>query len=225
MIRVAAQQRPAGNAVKREQQAFAPAVHVPVVADARGQRRDIAFGIVIVVDETELGHPSATPERARDGLEHGADRGAGILRIHRQDHDAAHVIGVQLVERRADRGFAVRHRQLDVHRAGQSRRELRRERLGDVLRMQKQRRSLVRPDFCVRLRRAGRAESEYDAVQDEPPEQPWKLDDPRIGKEFRQVAAHGGRRRRIRCTEIDEQDAERFGQPVFVLGRGFKPGH
>jgi hypothetical protein len=45
------------------------------------------------------------------------------------------------------------------------------------------------------------------------------------GVNYKEVAAHGGRRRRIRCSQVDQQNAQRLGQPVFKRRRGFESWH
>src|SRR5665647_953581 len=75
-----------------------------------------------------------------------------------------------------------------------------------ALGMQFERRAVLVPDLRVFRRRFGRTQVEDDAVQDQPPQRPRDFYHARIGQEFLQVAAHRRSRRRLRRTQVDEQD-------------------
>jgi hypothetical protein len=72
--------------------------------------------------------------------------------------------------------------------------------------MNLQRRTFGGPDRRILLCRPSRPDLEDDAVQNQPPERAWDLDDPRVGEELAKVAAYGLCRRRGWCPQIDQQN-------------------
>ena len=108
-VRVALVEGVARQTVKAHHQPLAPAMLLPVFAHARRQRSDVAGVVVEVAHHSQrrgiatLRHPASGDIKGRGG---GA---GGVLRIERQDQDAAAAFGMQLIECRRNGRIAVAH--------------------------------------------------------------------------------------------------------------------
>jgi len=94
------------------------------------------------------------------------------------------------------------------------------EELGLTFGMNLERRTFGHPDRSIFFGGFLRADVENDAIQDQPPECARNLDDARVREELAQVALEGGGRRRLRGTQVDEDD--RDAGCCSVLVRGFR---
>ena len=81
-----------------------------------------------------------------------------------------------------------------------------------------ERRALRRPDLPVERRRLGRPEGEHEQMEDQPPERPRQLDDPRIEQELAQIAPQRRRIRRVGRPQVGQEDAHRRHLPVLEFG-------
>ena len=68
-----------------------------------------------------------------------------------------------------------------------------------------QRRAPVSPYFTVGLRRPAGARVQDYAVEDQPPDQPGYLNDPRVAQELLEVRAQGFGRGRLGGAQVGEQ--------------------
>ncbi len=103
------------NAVERDQQTFGFAFGVPQLADARGQRVDVARMTMVVAHEERLGEIHPGVEDARHGVEARGCRGRRVLREHGQHDDALAMQVAELFESAAHRWIAVAHPDAHVH--------------------------------------------------------------------------------------------------------------
>ncbi len=180
-------------------------------ADARRERVDVPRLGMVVVDH----EPRRRGRPAREGRVHAIERRGGrrrrILRIERQHDDPGRSRGTQSVECVADRWIAVGHSHRDRGRLGLVRREPPFERARQRLRARQQRRTRRCPDLPVGMGAACRPERQDEGAQDDLPRNPRQVHDAGVGQEFREEAAHGLRRRRVRRAEVDDEDAGRGG--------------
>ena len=117
-----------------------------------------------------------------------------VLRVGGQDRHAAHSLGVQAVQDRADRGLAVAHRDLDAHA-----RQALAEEAGLLAGVVHEGRALLQPDAAVLAGDLARTHAQNDALEDRLPQERAHLDDAAVGEELAQEGADGtgfGRGRR-----------------------------
>ena len=169
------------------------------------------------------------PERLVVG---GRRRRRRILRVEREEHDALAALRLQPLDHRACRGVAVAHREIDDHPVavplGQARRHRLRLRAGGGA--QRALVDLAVPDLAVVGAGAERPPGQDHRLQQRLPQPARVVDDPPVGQELVEVAAHrpvvGG----VRRAEVGEHDADPrrghrrmvgrgMGQPAFARGR------
>src|ERR1700720_779481 len=146
-------------------------------------------------------------------------RGGGILRIKRQDQDSRAAVLFEAKDPLRDVRLAVAHRPSDeefvagravafrVESAGADpSRELFGLRPG--YRLQRTIARLLVPDRRIVLGDPARAQDQNDKMQNRPPENPWRLDHPRIRQEFLEKPAYRPETGGIRRAKIDEENAD-----------------
>src|SRR6266700_940430 len=74
--------------------------------------------------------------------------------------------------------------------------------------MHEERRPVLGPDARVALGGLRRPDAQDHAMQQRLPDRAWNLHHPRVRQKLRKVTAHRARGRRIRRTEVDQQDAQ-----------------
>ena len=87
--------------------------------------------------------------------------------------------------------------------------------LGHQLRVDQQRRACLGPDGAVLLGRLLGPAGQHHGVQDGPPDEGRLLDNPPVGEELTQVAAH---LRLVRRAQLDQQDGGAGGWDGIVHG-------
>ena len=183
---------------------------LPRLADRGGQGVGVGRLVAIAVDGAQLRNPAPGHQLGGQGVEGGRGGGRRVLRVEREEEDAAAAGVAQLGEGGGDRRPPVAHAERDVHRRpadpfGQHAAQ----RVALAPRDDQQRRALVGPHRRVELRRLARPEGEDEQVEDQPPQQPRQLDHPRVGQELPQVGPQRLGGRRLRRPQVGQQHPHR----------------
>ena len=109
VVRVAELQGALGHAVKAHHELLGLSVFLPVMANLRGQRMDVASVVVVLVDKAKLGNQPRFGSPGIDGIEHAGRRRRAVLGIRRQNQHPRCAVGFQLVELQGNRRVAVAH--------------------------------------------------------------------------------------------------------------------
>src|SRR5215471_6713848 len=198
--------------VKADEQLVRPARACPVLAHQRRERLDVPGMIVKLLDRPDLRNVARAAQEFGGVVEGASSRARGVLRIQgKEEHPVVPVLG-QARERRGDRRVAVAHREFD----SRPRAEPLAQQLRLPLRMHPQRGALGRPDARVLAGRLPWSRSENEAVEKREPDGPRDLDYARVREELPEIAAHGRGSRRVRRSEIDEQNR---GQRRFTVAK------
>ena len=216
-VGVALVQGVARHAMKAHQQFFAPAVLTPMRLHLGGQRGDIGRVVVVMTHGAHFRHIAQFHQRGKGGVQRAAAAAGGVLRIQRQQQQALHALGAQLLHALLDRGLAVAHGELHHHVfTGQP--------AGQAFRLaagvDQQRRALRRPDRGVFLGGFARADIQNHAVQNQRPQPARQLDHAAVRQKLLQVGAQRARGGRGRGAQVDQQHAQ-AGRAV-VSKTGFR---
>jgi hypothetical protein len=130
------------------------------------QRVQISGIVVIGRQETQRRLPAQRSQMLAHGIDHRRRRRGAILGIKRRDQYALASGGLQRIDRRADRRFAVPHRIGDPHRFA----EYRLQGFALPARDRGERGSFVGPDLGVGVRRFFGPRGQDDAAQDRLPQ-------------------------------------------------------
>ena len=207
LVRIAIVDGELRHAMKAEDQLLGSALLgiAPALADAVGQRGDVAGIIMKVLHEAQGRDRAPAQELAGDHVEDGAAGRARILRIERQHQDPVEAARPQLAQRLHHRRLAIAHRPGHLDQAT-ALLQLVAQRPGLLPGVDEQRRAIGLPDRAVLLARFLRAPRQHQTVQDRPPLPARLLHHPRVGQELPQVATHIRRLGRIGGAKLDQQD-------------------
>ena len=193
---------PLGQAVEAEEHVVGP---LPV-QHRRSDRRQGSDESRVVVEgrqDRDRRHHVVPGQLGEDRLQRGPGRRGGVLRIERRHHEPRRPAGPQSIERLRDGRPAVAHGQLDEVVGSQRRADAGLQLPGEG----EERRALGAPDLGVgggALPRPGREDHE---LEEQLPRHRVDVDDPRVGEELAQVAAHRGRGGRLGRAEVEEEDS------------------
>ena len=190
----------------------------PEVADALGYGSDVAGVIVKALQEAQRRNAAPLEELAGNHVKHGTAGGGRVLRVHRQHDDARETPVTQVAQGVDHRRVAIAHGPDHLHLPAPLV-QLVLQRLGHQLRVDQQRRAGLGPDGAVLLGRLLGSASQHHGVQDGPPDQGRLLDNPPVGEELTQVAAHLRHLRLVGRAQLDQQDGGAGGWDGIVHGR------
>jgi hypothetical protein len=193
---------PLGQAVVAEEHVVGARL-VENRAPLGGECADEGGVVVEGLDRRERGRHPQPGGHAPRLLERRAGRRRRVLRVEGKEHDAVRAAVPQSSHRRLDGWVLIAHPQLDGPVVSQTLLHEARE----VLAMKEQRRAAIGPDLAVGLGALGRSQGQDDQVEQQRPTNGVDVEDPRVGEELPQIAAHLGSAWRIRRPEIDEQEA------------------
>jgi hypothetical protein len=158
-------------------------------------------------------------------------RGGGILRIKRQDQDSRAAMLLDGHDSLRDVRLAIAHRPSDEECFARRvllfmikapcpdpSRELFGLRPG--YRLQRTLARLLVPNRGIVLGDPARAPDQNDKVQDRPPENPWRLDNPPVRQKLLEKLAHRPETGGIRRAKVDEQNADPSVRNRLVAIRG-----
>ena len=187
---------------------------LPMALEGVRERLDVRGGRGERAVQAQLEAVTVAADPARDRVIDRRHRRGRVLRVGGQDRHAAHTLGVQAVQDRADRGLPVAHRDLDAHA-----RQAFAEEAGLLAGVVHERRALIHPDAAVLAGDLARTHAQNDALQDGFPQERAHLDDAAVGKELAQEGTDGtgfGRGRRPQVHQ-DEGGAGLAGVRCAVL--------
>ncbi len=162
--------------------------------DVRGGRGEGAV-------QAQLEAVTVAADPARDRVIDRRHRRGRVLRVGGQDRHAAHSLGVQVIQDRANRGLTVAHRDLDTRA-----RQALAEEAGLLAGVVHERRPLVHPDAAVLVGDLARAHAQDDALQDGLPQDRAHLNDAAVGEELAQECTHRARLGSGRRPQVDEDE-------------------
>ena len=180
-----------------------------------GERLDIGRMGVVRRDDPECRHDPQHRQLPEHLVVGRSRRGAGVLRVQREEQQPVRPPVHQLLHGRPDRRIAVAHAQRDLEPSRLLFLEGGFERARLRSRDDEQRRAVARPDPTIERGRAARSTRQDEQPQDEPPEHPVALDDAGVAQKLPEVSAKRRRGRRIRRAELREQHAD----PAITLSR------
>ena len=165
--------------MKTHQQLVGSAVGHPVFSDGASQRRNVARIVVVPVDKAKLRDQPGGCRPAVDRVKNTGRGGGRVLRVGRQNQNAAHALRLEHVELGRNGRGAITHgvEHLDLV-AALAQPAL--QKFGLFFGPDFQRRAFRRPDAGVFGSGSGRACAQNNAVQYQQPQSPGDFNDPVI---------------------------------------------
>ncbi len=199
-----------GNAMEGKQQAIGTAVLITMRLDRRRQCGDINGMPVVILDHGDCRQVALPGQPACQGIVDRPRRRCRILGKQRQHNHLLDTARTQFFQRTGNRRITVTHRRqhMDV-RLRQAGCELALHQRTLLAQDAAHRRiALGVPDAAIQGGHPTRPERQDEGIENQPPDGARHFDHAGVGKEFTQVAPHGGRRRRIGSAKIGQQDTQ-----------------
>ena len=211
-VRIAGARVALRDAVEREQQTLRFPLLTPAVPNACRDGGEVGRIVVVPADRAELWHPPPGAENRGDAVDRRTGRDGRVLGVERQHQDTKATEIGELFESNGERRIAVAHSDPDVESRGIARSPERSFQRGrQATGVDEERRTLFGPHLAVERSRLPRSAGQNEQVEDEPPAPAGQLDDPRVEQELPQIAAEGGRSRRIRRTKVGDHNPDGRG--------------
>ena len=200
-----------GHAVKAHHQVAAHAVGLPVLHHPLGQGLDIAWVVVVAVHKAQLGNVALGLGPVVHRVTDAGRRGAGVLRVQRQNQDARGALGLEGIELLGNGRLAIAHGKAHQHVVAGALHPLLQD-LGLAARPVQQGRTQLRiPDGGVLGGRLLGALAQDDPVQDQLPDRLGNFHHAVIGQKFSQIALHRRGGRGVGGAEVAQQHGQTFG--------------